>query len=110
MSLPRNYIVQFLIELQVPYVNERIAAKLTGHFVSLSMNVHSSNVVEKLMKYSDQNVAIQIIAEMIENPYRLLEVLQDQFGNFVGQTALRVSESKVRSLFFFLCQLVLKKK
>ena len=92
--LRRNYIVQFVIELELPFVAQLIAVELKGQFVTLSKDVHSSNVVENLMK-SDPKVAQLIICEMIESPYHLLEVLQDQYGNFVGQTALKVSESKV---------------
>ena len=97
--------MQFVIELEVVGVARAIAARLKHSFAELSMNIHSSNVVEKLMKSSsDPDVAFDIIDELMERPYRLLEVFQDQYGNFVAQTALKVSKSNVRLLFISLLQ------
>ncbi|KZV41186.1 pumilio12-like [Dorcoceras hygrometricum] len=86
-----NYVVQYLVELRIPHVIEGVLARLSGNFVALSLNKHGSHVVEKCMKYSGGDQVMAIINEIIHSP-KFLTVLQDPYGNFVAQSALKYSK------------------
>ena len=62
----RNYVVQKVIDFQDMKINGEIASKLSGNFISLSMNRHGSNVVEKLLTGCATTVVEKIIVEMID--------------------------------------------
>lgn len=68
-----------------------ILAQLSGNFVALSLNKHGSHVVEKCMKNSGGDQVIEIINEIINSP-KFLTVLQDPYGNFVAQSAIKFSK------------------
>ncbi|XP_050137798.1 pumilio homolog 12-like isoform X1 [Malus sylvestris] len=86
-----NYVVQFVFELQLPWATVHILDQLEGNYGDLSVQKYSSNVVEKSLKYADEERRTRIIQELIENP-RLDQVMQDPYGNYVVQAAL--SQSK----------------
>ena len=90
----RNYVVQFIFELQLPWATEDILDQLEGHFGDLSMQKCSSNVVEKCLKYAGEEHRTRVIQELIDNP-RLDQIMQDPYGNYVIQAAL--NQSKVRN-------------
>lgn len=72
---------------------------LEGSFVYLSKNKFGSHVVEKLLKYADDELVNLMIKEIIfdqNDPNNFLEIAQHPFGNYVLQTAL--GRSKVRTL------------
>ncbi|GAU15025.1 hypothetical protein TSUD_48200 [Trifolium subterraneum] len=83
-------------ELQsFPSANERMIKELCGKFVRLSMNKYASNVVEDLLRVSNQN-DIQVIVEEIMRSHNFLNVLQDSFGNYVVQRALQYTQGRLR--------------
>lgn len=55
------------------------------------MQKHSSNVVEKSLKYAAEEHRSCIIQELIDNP-RLDQIMQDPYGNYVIQAALNQSK------------------
>ena len=77
--------------MKIPQVNAAIISQLAGAYVQLSMNKHASHVVEDLIKSSEENHAETIILEIM-NSDQFLNILQDPFGNYVAQTALRHSK------------------
>ncbi|MQM11778.1 hypothetical protein Taro_044691 [Colocasia esculenta] len=83
-----NYVVQYLLELSVPSAMEVVLDKLEGNFAYLSVQKYSSNVVEKCLKYSGEDHHCRIISELINNP-RLVQILQDPYGNYVIQSAIK---------------------
>ena len=91
----RNYVVQKVIGFKDMKINGEIASKLCGNFVSLSMNRHGSNVVEKLLNACAIEEVEQIISEMIDTP-QPLQFLLNEFGNYVVQTAIKTAKAKVR--------------
>ncbi|GLT75057.1 hypothetical protein SLA2020_468080 [Shorea laevis] len=98
-----NYVVQYSIaDMEEPcydYVMENVAAMLEGNFVSLSMNKYASNVVEKLLIWSSKRGAMDITARIVNeimNHPNFVKVLQDNYGNFVAQTALLASKGELR--------------
>ncbi|GKV43218.1 hypothetical protein SLEP1_g50535 [Rubroshorea leprosula] len=100
-----NYVVQYSIaDMEEPcydYVMENVAAMLEGNFVSLSMNKYASNVVEKLLIWSSKRGAMDITARIVNeimNHPNFVKVLQDNYGNFVAQTALLASKGELRRI------------
>lgn len=93
----RNYVVQYLIEQDISSVTGRIINQLRGRFVSLSLDIYGSHVVEKCIRWSSEVDASLIIAEIIYHR-NFLTVLQHPFGNYVAQSALAVAKVL---LFFF---------
>ncbi|KAI4295725.1 hypothetical protein L6164_035741 [Bauhinia variegata] len=90
-----NYVVQYIIKLRVPVINQAIIGKLCGNFSQLSKNKYSSNVVEDLLKCSEENHAMLIVLEVMSSD-SFLNVIQDPFGNYVVQTALSYSKGEMQ--------------
>ncbi|KAK6946026.1 Pumilio RNA-binding repeat [Dillenia turbinata] len=86
-----NYVVQYVIDGKIPHACATLIQNLQGYFVSLSMNKYGSNVVEKCLKELSNDQSVGIIIEIMTSR-DFLTVLQDPYGNFVAQTALRRSQ------------------
>ncbi|XP_038724983.1 pumilio homolog 12-like isoform X2 [Tripterygium wilfordii] len=91
-----NYVVQFVFELRFPWATEDILNQLDGNYGDLSMQKYSSNVVEKCLKYASEEHRDRIIRELI-NTAHLDQVMQDAYGNYVIQAALRLSKGALHS-------------
>ncbi|KAB2042761.1 hypothetical protein ES319_D02G239200v1 [Gossypium barbadense] len=85
-----NYVVQFVVGMRLRHVTSNLIMQLRGTYVSLSMNKYGSNVVEKCMKCSSEHASMIIKEIMFDIDF--LKVLQDAYGNYVIQSALRVSK------------------
>jgi hypothetical protein len=70
---------------------EMMIKQLRGKFVRLSMSKHGSNVVEDLLRFSNQN-DVAVIVEEIMKSCDFLNVVQDPFGNYVAQRALKCTK------------------
>lgn len=92
----RNYVLQHMVGLNIPVFTSMLVRQLQGNFASLSCNKYGSNVVEKCLNESGEDVSTQIILELIRSPNSSL-LLIDPYANFVIQSALKVS--KVCSCF-----------
>lgn len=91
-----NYVVQFVFELRLPWATMDILDQLEGNYGDLSMQKYSSNVVEKCLKYGDDERRAHIIQELISNAH-LDQVMLDPYGNYVIQAALQQSKGGVHS-------------
>lgn len=91
MCIFRNYVVQYVFELQVPWATSAILDQLEGNYGDLAMQKYSSNVVEKCLKYARDECRVCIVNELMNNP-RLDQIMQDPYGNYVIQAALRSSK------------------
>ncbi|KAL3621099.1 hypothetical protein CASFOL_036011 [Castilleja foliolosa] len=89
-----NYVVQYILGLNDLNVTSDIMKQLSGCYVYLSTNKYASNVVEKILKQSEGDEALPIVEELIHSRDFLM-VLQDQFGNYVAQSALNASRGPV---------------
>ncbi|XP_018827523.2 putative pumilio homolog 8, chloroplastic [Juglans regia] len=91
-----NFVVQHVIGQRMPLAAEAIHAQLEGRFLSLSMNKHGSHVVQKCLIEFGEQLSARIIRELTSiDPERFLSFLQDQWGNYVAQTAKAVSKGSV---------------
>lgn len=68
-----------------------IIGQLQGSFVSLCFSKYGSNVVEKCMKESEEQLSARVIMEILNDP-DYLKVFGHDYGNFVIQSALLASK------------------
>ena len=87
--------------LRIPEVMRNFLKQFEGTLISLSCNKYGSNVVQRLLDKSEEELTSQVIIGLLQSP-NVSRLLLDPFGNFVFQSAL--NESKVRlspkSLYF----------
>ncbi|KAF8099873.1 hypothetical protein N665_0236s0034 [Sinapis alba] len=86
-----NYVLQYVLELQLQWAINGILEQLQGNYTELSMQKCSSNVVEKCLRLADDKHRARIIRELI-NYGRLNQVMLDPYGNYVIQAALKQSK------------------
>lgn len=82
-----NYVLQYVLEANDPSINDRIATIFLLHLVPLSMNKFSSNVMEKVLRGASQHIRDSYV-ETMKDPNIIAGLIQDDFGNYVVQTAL----------------------
>ncbi|KAG5505831.1 hypothetical protein JKF63_05167 [Porcisia hertigi] len=85
-----NYVLQYVLEVHDSKINDTIALAFLPHLVELSMNKFSSNVMEKVLRGASRPVQIAYVEEMC-NPEIISHLIQDDFGNYVLQTALTIN-------------------
>ncbi|XP_031388403.1 pumilio homolog 12-like isoform X2 [Punica granatum] len=90
-----NYVIQYVL-LHIPAARPDVLEQLKGHYVELSMQKYSSNVVEKCIEYADEESHCRIIKELITSP-ELDRIMQDPYGNYVIQAALKSSRGAVKA-------------
>lgn len=90
----RNYVVQYVVELNDPNVTTLLVQQLFGNYGRLSRNKYGSHVVQKLLRiqYIDRNMIVYDLLRDIDT------LLVDPFGNYVIQTAWFVCEVMIRTL------------
>lgn len=86
----RNYVIQHIIELNIPYAAATLLSLFEGHYAYLSTQKFSSHVVEKCLRFLEDS-RTRIIQELISVPH-FDQLLQDRFANYVIQSALEVSK------------------
>ncbi|XVE93119.1 hypothetical protein REPUB_Repub01dG0162700 [Reevesia pubescens] len=86
-----NYVVQFILELKIPSATSTLISQFEGNYVHLSSQKFSSHVVEKCLVVLNDDSRSRIIRELLSATH-FEQLLQDPHGNYVVQTALRVSE------------------
>ena len=85
-----NYTIQLIIELKEKEYNDIIYDYLIKNCLSLSKKKFSSNVIDKCIIVEDEN-SKKLVNYIIKNKY-VKEMINDQFGNYVIQKALKVSD------------------
>lgn len=86
-----NYVVQYILDLGNDDVNSLIIGEFLGNIIILSQNKFSSNVIEKCLRISNQKMRSALLID-IGTPEIISTLLQDNFGNYVLQTALGVAD------------------
>lgn len=84
----RNYVVQHVLGLFNPVFTQKICCILSGHYVRLSSMVGGSHIVEKCLKSPWMDYPL----DELVNSNKLGRLAADQFGNYVIQTALKVTK------------------
>ncbi|KAJ4845213.1 hypothetical protein Tsubulata_042551 [Turnera subulata] len=90
-----NYVVQYIIELKIPSAIACLLSQFKGHYARLSVQKFSSHVVEKCLKNSEESRS-QIVRELLSVP-NFEQLLQDQYANYVIQSALSVTKGPLHA-------------
>ncbi|KAF8282708.1 putative pumilio/PUF RNA binding protein 3 [Trypanosoma cruzi] len=87
-----NYVLQYVLESNDSKTTDTIAIAFLPHLVQLCMNKFSSNVIEKVLRGASQPVQ-EMYVETMCSPDVVSRLIQDDFGNYVLQTALTICSS-----------------
>ena len=66
-----NYVVQYILDLGLPWANAEVMIRLAGNYAELSMQKFSSNVVEKCLKLADASLEEHrnvVVREIMTSP------------------------------------------
>ncbi|XP_076915705.1 putative pumilio homolog 8, chloroplastic [Bidens hawaiensis] len=91
-----NYVVQYILELQIPSAVNMLTCQFKGNYVQLATQKFSSHVVEKCLAVLDSQTRSTIIRELISAAH-FEQLIQDPHANYVVQTALRVAEGPLHN-------------
>uniref|UniRef100_A0A7S0XE80 PUM-HD domain-containing protein n=1 Tax=Mantoniella antarctica TaxID=81844 RepID=A0A7S0XE80_9CHLO len=94
-----NYVVQYILDLGLPWANAEVMVRLAGNYAELSMQKFSSNVVEKCLKLADSALEEHrnvVVREIMTSPL-LDRLLMDPYGNYVVQSTLSVTKGVLHS-------------
>lgn len=87
----RNYVVQAILDLEMPYANAILASQFQGKYVELSTQKFSSNVVERCFLHFGKDFPATIISEFLAVPH-FGQFLQHPYANYPIQRALEYSK------------------
>ncbi|XP_051132486.1 putative pumilio homolog 13 [Andrographis paniculata] len=90
-----NYVVQFILERKNTFATAKLTSRFEGKYVQLSTQKFSSHVVERCLLVANNELRAKIIRELLSTSY-FDQLLQDPHANYVIQTALHVSEGRLR--------------
>lgn len=91
-----NYVVQYVLELPFKAIFSDLISNFLGHLADLSTQKFSSNVIEKCLRVSSEEIKKQMVEE-ISTSQVLQVLLQDPYGNYVVQTALTIADAGQRA-------------
>ena len=92
-----NYALQTCIDLWDEKDIEDIALTFKGRCALLSVQKYSSNVIERCIEKSNRFVK-EFITEVFPNDSSVSSLMKNNYGNYVIQTALKVSSQKEQSI------------
>jgi len=86
----RNYVVQYIIEMEIPSASSKLHSQFKGKYVHLSTQKFSSHVVEKCLMHIAESRS-RIVQELLSCPH-FERLLPDPYANYVVQRALGVTK------------------
>jgi hypothetical protein len=103
-----NYVVQYILDLNLEDICEKLVVNLLGQLFYLATQKFSSNVIEKCFKVGNARTIQYMAKELVSvtvmpahlaksangMPEPLVALLQDPYGNYVVQTCLSESATK----------------
>ena len=92
-----NYAIQVVIDNWNKNDVLDIISALYGYMSLLATMKYSSNVIEKLIKFSEKVLSMFIKETCIDNG-TIGKIVKDSFGNYVVQTALKVSKGNMKMI------------
>ncbi|KAJ1733960.1 hypothetical protein LPJ61_001315 [Coemansia biformis] len=90
-----NYVVQYVLDLNVPEYVEPLVSTFVGHICALSVQKFSSNVMEKCIRQASPGTRRQLVAPLMQRD-KLDMLMRDSYGNYVVQTALDFADPQQR--------------
>ena len=100
-----NYVVQSILKAERREHVVALIRAFTGHFYKFSVHKFASNVIEKCIRGATPDQRKQIFEEIIGEPGayqtdRILQMIQDQFGNYVIQRIIEFgTDSQQRAIY-----------
>ncbi|XP_024375670.1 uncharacterized protein [Physcomitrium patens] len=91
-----NYVVQYILDLKQGWATSEVMLRLEGSYAFLAMQKFSSNVVEKCLKLGVEEHRGRLVRELTASS-RLGQLLQDQYANYVIQSALSVCKGPLHA-------------
>ncbi|KAG0593914.1 hypothetical protein M758_UG031000 [Ceratodon purpureus] len=91
-----NYVVQYILDLKTGWATSEVMVRLEGSYAFLAMQKFSSNVVEKCLKLGVEEHRGRLVRELTASS-RLGQLLQDQYANYVIQSALAVCKGPLHA-------------
>jgi len=92
-----NYTIQAILEYWSTDSVSLLLNKLTGKYISFSMQKTSSNVMEKCIELGG-DVVISRFIEEVKITKKIVDLIKNNYGNFVVQKALKVANQVNRRL------------
>ena len=89
-----NYVIQVIMENWEDNELEDIISLCKDKYVCLSNQKFSSNAVERIIEKNNENLEYYINQICTDN--NLLEVIRNNFGNYVIQKAVKLSSGKAQ--------------
>ena len=90
-----NYIIQFMITLNIEEINLNVAEQLSDDIENYSKQKYSSNVVEKCLECGTDQICDKIIKALLAAEC-IVSLLLDKFGNYVVQKALQRADQETQ--------------
>lgn len=94
-----NYVVQYLINMNLPEIDQELIRIVQPYIVGLSSQKFSSNVVEKCLKMRIYRCCVNPLLDELLIPSALNSLVKDRYGNYVVQTAIDVSPPEYKLWF-----------
>ena len=88
-----NYTIQVAIESWPIEFSQPLIRSLFPNFITLSCQKYASNVIEKCLEKSQEKLLSEFIDEIGKNS-SIVTLITNSYGNFVLQTALKLSKGK----------------
>lgn len=60
-----NYVIQYVLDLKIFYVNREVGIQLLGSLLELSREKFSSNVIEKCLEFTADEIKALMVAEIM---------------------------------------------
>ncbi|KAJ2479229.1 hypothetical protein EV174_004077 [Coemansia sp. RSA 2320] len=91
-----NYVVQYVLDLNVMDFSEPLIRMFVGHICGLSVQKFSSNVMEKCIRIASPATRKMLVAPLLQRE-KLDMLMRDSYGNYVVQTALDFADQQQRA-------------
>ncbi|KAJ2876330.1 hypothetical protein GGH93_000830 [Coemansia aciculifera] len=90
-----NYVVQYVLDLNVAAFSEPLIRKFVDHICGLSVQKFSSNVMEKCIRIASPATRKMLVTPLLQRE-KLDALMRDSYGNYVVQTALDFADQYQR--------------
>ena len=99
-----NYVYQSLINTNEDRIIYEIYRIISPNFILLCKQKYSSNVIEKLFDINNKNLVYKIAKLVYNNEKDIIELLTDQYGNYIIQKIMDCLENKViiQTILYFI--------
>ena len=104
-----NYIIQKIILFNKDFINYKIVEMFYNNLYYFCNDKYSSNVVEKLLEIDNKDLIEKIIRKLTENEKIIMNLITNQYGNYIIQKILIVCfNEKFNEIFNFVINTIHK--